>query len=89
MTKQTLTNTQDLERIPLKRRAILLLIDVDRRVLFGPLENEVATEQVRVLERGVRVLRLVAGEELEEGETTRAVVELLRETNGFELAVRT
>ena len=43
---------------------------------------------MRVLERGIRILCLMAGKEFKEGKTTRAVVEFFRPAHRLELPMR-
>lgn len=56
-------------------------IDIYSGIFFRPLEDQMATEQMGMLERRICVLGLLACDEFQESEPARAVVELLGKTD--------
>ena len=56
-------------------RLLSELVDIDI-ALFCPLQHQMASEKMGMLERGIRTFRLMARRELEERETACAMVEL-------------
>lgn len=56
--------------------------------LGRPLQYKVSPKEMSMLEGGESGFRIAPSGKLEEGKTTRLVVHLARQSNGFELAVR-